>query len=408
MYPAAVLTLLALAVAADAQQPTLWEAPVEGDSVTMFSAAAKGKLVFVTGTQEVDEGQSLFGQLIGAFDLKTGEQAWLEPGLAATEVGSGAAGEAFLDSLAVSKSVVVAGGGREVVPDAFEGSVRAYDQKSGTLLWSKQIPDGDFAEVAAVGSRAFALSTLLVEDDRAVFVAAWNLLTGEELWSETIDLDDESLSATALTATSGYVAITGFRSGIGPGNLDLFVRVLSAKTGELEWDDTFDASGGFDLGLCLAAKGKRLYVGGEQDPEGSGTQGFLRAYDIGDGDILWTKDLAASGATVEQVVSLGVHGSRVVAVSRLDFFDVMARSFSAKTGVVQWDELLAESTSVQSRPIGLNGSRCIVATGAGPVALDAKDGARVWDSPIPGESATIAGARVIVPGDFGVAAYAVK
>ena len=409
MKLAPLAVLAALACPAVSQQPTLWETPIDGDDVTMLSAAAKGKLVFVTGTELVNEAEDFYGQLLGAFDRKTGEQAWLEPGDAATDVRGGAAGDAFLDSVAVSKSVAVAGGGRDVVPDTTEGSVRAYDTKSGTLLWSKQFPFGELAtKVAAVGKRAFAMTTLEEPGERALLVEAYDLFTGDELWSDTFDVDDETLLGLALAATPGFVAVTGTRAGIGLGNIDLFVRVLDAKTGEFEWDDTYDASGGFDIGLCLATKGKRLYVGGEQTPEGGGIDGFLRSYDLTDGDILWTKDLTATDTNIDEVVSLAVRGSRVVAVSQLDFSDVMARAFSAKTGVVQWDELVAEGEDVQQRPIGLNASRCIVATTGGPVALDAKDGTRVWDAPLAGQSATIIGTRVVVPGSGSVVAYAVK
>ncbi len=409
MKLALLAVLPALAFPAVAQQPILWETPVEGDIVTMFGAAAKGKLVFVTGTELVNQGANFFGQLLGAFDRKTGEQAWLEQGDVATDIGSGAAGEAFLDSVAVSKSVVVAGGGRDVEPDVTEGSVRAYDQKSGTLLWSKQFPFGSVTtRVAAVGKRAYAMTTLQEPGERALLVEAYDLLTGDELWSEPLDLDDESLTGFALAATSGFVAVTGGRAGVGLGNIDLFVRVFDAKTGELDWDDTYDASGGFDLGICLAAKGKRLYVGGTQASEGGGDDGFLRAYDLADGDILWTKGLTAADTNLDEVLALAVRGSRVVALSQLDGDDVMARAFSAKTGVVQWDELVAEDADVQARPIGLSGSRCVIATSGGPVALDAKDGTPVWDAPLEGQSATIIGKRVVVPGGGGVAAYLVK
>jgi|GEM_PF-4093598 len=85
----------------------------------------------------------------------------------------------------------------------------------------------------------------------------------------------------------------------------------------------------------------------------------------------------------------------------------MARAFSTKTGVVQWDELVIEAQDVGRRPVGLNGSRCIIATSGGPVALDAKDGTPVWDTPLAGQSATIVGLRVVVPGTGVVAAYPV-
>src|SRR5262245_17404258 len=328
--------LLAASWPVAAQQPTLWETPIELPQVFLDGIATKGKLVFVGGSQLVNEVEGFQGQIIGAFDAKTGEQVWFEEGDSATGNTGGAQGEAFLAPLVVAKNIVVAGGGREVAGPDLEGAVRAYDAKTGTLLWSKHLVSANFTEVAVVGSRVFSAAVVGSEiGDPFIELDAWDLVTGDPLWTKTHGPGAADPVVLALAAAGKYVAVVGQQKGVAPGTTDLLVRMYDAATGDFLWDDIYDAGDGSDAGLCAAIKGKLLYVGGTQTPQGGDRDTLLRAYDVATGFSPWTQSPAEAGDQV--VTAMAVSGNRIATSYLANFVDYGVRAHVAKTGQVQWN-----------------------------------------------------------------------
>ena len=399
--------LLAASWPVAAQQPTLWETPIELQQVLLDGIATKGKLVFVGGSQLVNEVQGFQGQIIGAYDAKTGEQAWFEEGDVATGNVSGAQGEAFLAPLVVAKNIVVAGGGREVAGPDFEGAVRAYDAKTGTLLWSKHLASASFTEVAVVGSRVFSAAVVDGEIG-APFIEldAWDLVTGDPLWTKTHGPGAADPAVFALAAAGKYVAVVGQQNGVAPGTTDLLVRVYDAATGDFLWDDIYDAGDGNDAGFCAAIKGKLLYVGGAQTPQGGDRDTLLRAYDVATGFSPWTQSPAEAGDQV--VTAMAVSGNRIVTSYLANFLDYGVRAHVAKTGQVQWNKLMGVSLNFVPANLALNGQRCIVPTDEAIFALQAKTGEPAWDAPSASIVAAIQGSRTFVAGFGSVQAYASK
>lgn len=352
---------------------------------------------------------NIHGGLIAALDAKTGEVAWIKQGDPATGTTGGGSSESILGPLVMSKGVVVAGGDRMVAGPDLEGAVRAYNQKTGTLLWSKQIPTGDFTKVAVVGKIAYAATTVATQtQDPGILLVAYDLLTGDVVWDETFGPGPEDPRCFDLVASGKVVVVVGQKAGIGGGgNSDWLVRAHDAKTGEFLWDDVLDLEGNADTAFSAAVKGSKLYVGGAVSTDaGAGARDtFLKAYALGSGQSPWDHHAEEAGDEVVQDVVVG--GGKVVTLHLADFSDYIVRTHAAKSGIVAWDTPLDVDSVFVTFRFAANGSRVVVANSA-TVALDAKTGDAAWDAPYSGFSSVILGKRVYVAGSEGVAAFPVK
>ena len=406
---ALVLGLIAgaLGAPARAQQPALWETPFENEDVTFWYAAAHGGLVFASGYEVLDAKNEIHGGFIAALDAKTGEVLWSEQGDPATGSTIGGLSESFLGPLATSKGVVVAGGGRMVAGPDMEGAVRAYDEKTGTLLWSKHFPTANFTRVAVAGKTAFAAITPGSEtSDPSVQLVAYDLFTGDVLWDETYGPSPLDPRASDVVATGKVVAVAGLQTGAAGGaDTAWLVRAHDAKTGEFLWEDVHDPAAFSDVATRAVIKGSRLFVGGWVTPVESERNTFVRAYQLKTGDAPW--DHEADEIGLESAKDIVTSGSRVITLASNGTEDYVVRSQAAKTGIVGWDEPLDIDASSNTVEAVASGSRVVIPN-MDTRALDAKTGQLAWDSPFHGFSAVILGPRVFVVGIDSVAAFPLK
>lgn len=401
------IAMLFVAVAAGAERATLWQVPIEERNVWLSAAAARGNQVFVAGAEVIDEENRIERAIIAALDARTGALAWLAEGDPATGSTGGASSESLLRDLALAQGVVLAGGFREVAGPATEGAVRAYDQRTGTLLWSKQIPNGFLTEVGAIGDVAYASTTVgTFGGPKSILLRAYDLFTGAQLWERTYGPGAENPFLGALAAGGRSVAVVGSQQGSeGAGDYDLVVRVYDALTGDLRFDDVHDEAGLADTGQAVAIQGQRLFVGGAQTPDGGDADELVIAYDLADGSRLWSQSPAQEGS--QAVDELVASGASVVSLG-FSNPDYVVRSYRAKTGQVQWDTPLGVSIGFVSTSFAVKGRRAVVGTSAGVFGLDTRDGSVAWDSTTGGLSAAIRGKTVFVPGFGGASAYPVR
>lgn len=395
----AVLGLL-LAGAASAQRAPLWEAPLEERDVELVASAAAGGLVFVSGREEVGPEVFQYRGIIAALDATTGEVVWLEEGDTATGNTGGADWDSVLGPLALSNGVVVAGGGRELAGPAMEGVVRAYDQRTGTLLWSRHVGNGDYTEVAAVGGVAIAATTRSAP--RAILVQAYDLVTGGLLWDETLGGDLEIPTFGGLAAAGRAVALVG--SDVRPEG-GAFVSVHDAASGDLLWDDLYEEEDARTYAFAAAVSGRRLFVGGVRVEPSGDSDDLLLAYDLKKGTPLWSRSESLEGH--QQVLALAPNGGSIVSLV-LNGFDVSVRSRRARTGDRQWTRDLGVQIGLVSRALAAKGKRVVVGTTVGVFGLDARTGRTAWDASRGGFGAAIRGKQVFVPGVGGTAAYPLR
>jgi outer membrane protein assembly factor BamB len=145
--------------------------------------------------------------------------------------------------------------------------VRAYDGKSGTVLWQ------DLFDYAGIGGAALSI---VVEGQR-VFAAGWvvnDVFKGE----------------------------------------DLFLRAYDAASGRVLWQDRLDTGFGDEARVAVAADG-RVYVGGTVNTEfvvGGAYEGIVRSYRARNGRLVWEADDIRF--PLVDILGLAVGGGRVFAV----------------------------------------------------------------------------------------------
>lgn len=405
--------LLFGAAGVPAQQPVLWQTAIPGHEAAVLPVAlAVGGWVYAAGWEPFDLEDETQRGVIAAFDAKSGALQW-------STVGDPPTGEseylqtAGFNSLASAHGVLLVGGHREVGEIERESVVRAYDRKSGALLWSRQIPALGGTYVAAAGQRAFVVTTLGEKfgPPPSIFLTAHDLHTGAVLWSH----GDTAInaSATGIVVTGKRVAVIGYVNQ-GPGSdpglpdlIDALVRVHHVETGAILWQDVFDGAGGIDYAIAAAIKGSRLIVGGTTSLNASAVprDGYVSCYDLESGEVLWSPSLAEEGN--ESVRALAVGGNTVTTLAfKSSGLLLRVRSHSLKTGAVKW--LDAHDEPVLDYGLATGGQRVVIGSTAGTYALENKDGGSAWTSPWLGTSAAIVGKRVFVPGVGGVAAFELK
>jgi hypothetical protein len=253
-----------------------WEdrADKAGLNDAAFALAVEGGQVFAAGFGTNAAGNQDF--LIRAYQAKDGALLWEDQ-----------VDHAGFDDIAFALAV---GGGGVFVAGSGERAagnqdflVRAYEAKSGALRWEDQVdPAGGFDGVNALaveGGRLFAAGFVTnAAGNFDALLRAYEAKSGALLWEDQVDhagLDDAAL---ALTVERGQVFIAGFGTNAA-GNLDVLVRAYQAKTGTLVWEDQVDKAGHDDAALALAAGGGRVVAAGVGTTVAGDMDVLIRAYD---------------------------------------------------------------------------------------------------------------------------------
>ena len=158
--------------------------------------------------------------------------------------------------------------------------VRAYDARTGELLWDDQFDYGGgikgALDIAAQGGIVYAAGSGRTAGGGDEWVVrAYDAWTGELLWDDQFDNGNE---ACAIAAQGGrvYAAGSGRTAGFDD---EWVVRAYDARTGELLWDDQFDKGGGDNEAFAIAVQGGRVYAAGRGETAGGAREWVVRAYD---------------------------------------------------------------------------------------------------------------------------------
>jgi glucose dehydrogenase len=254
-----------------------WEDRVDkaGLNDAAFALAVEGGQVFAAGFGTNAAGNQDF--LIRAYQAKDGALLWED------QVDhAGFDDTAF--ALAVGEGLLFAAGSGQRTAGNQDFLVRAYDVKSGALRWEDQVdPAGGFDGVNALaveGGRLFAAGFVTnTAGNFDALLRAYEAKSGALLWEDQVDhagLDDAAL---ALTVERGRVFIAGFGTNAA-GNLDVLVRAYQAKTGTLLWEDQVDKAGLDDAALALAAGGGQVTAAGVGTTATGDMDVLIRAYDV--------------------------------------------------------------------------------------------------------------------------------
>ena len=408
----------------------LWEnrVPTSGNHKLYRSIVAGGQMVFAVGEvgTRADLGAQTPGDNMDAFvravDANTGTVVWEDR----FDVGpSDVFGQVATDG----DRVFVGGTVRTIFSFVTANFVvRAYDARSGRLLWQNIVDkgSGDFAHaLVAQGGRVFVAGQVTnAAGNRDFYVRVMNGQTGEFLWQDQFELARGSERAFAMAVEGERVVVAGTRSSPFTGApLRLIVRAYDVRTGTLLWNDvSFGANNFFVRNAALVIHGGLVFVGGTALNSSRTSFDFMvRAYDLDTGALRW-QDVLERGGDPDTVLDLTVEGDRVFAVGQggpggIFNGDIIVRAYQATTGAVLWeDQFDVAGGDDNLTAVAAQGGR-IVACGAvtNPQGnydffvrvYDARTGTVEWQDQVDvgdfdlGQALAIHGNRVFVAASFG-------
>lgn len=316
----------------------LWrdEFDMAGGDDAASSIATDGTHIFAAGrVASPGEDPDL---LIRAYMARSGDFLWED----VFDVAGG-----FDEALAVAadgRQVLVAGGGTNAAGN-FDFLVRAYDGRSGALLWRDQVDvagSHDVAEaIATDGRRVFAAGGVTnALGDLDLAVRAYDARTGIGLWNDQFDAAGGSDAAKAIATDGTQVLVAGFATSATGGG-DFLVRAYESKTGAIRWEDQVDKSGGGDTALAAATSHGRAYVTGFATSAAGDFDFLVRAYDARTGESSWEDQFDAMGRD-DQAFAISSDGRRVfVAGAGTNIAgdrDFILRAHDGRTGSILWED----------------------------------------------------------------------
>lgn len=265
--------------------------------------------------------------MVHSYDAATGTPLWTD------RFGVGGGNRAI--SVAEHAGSVFVGGRARPPGGRLNWLVRAYDAVTGAVLWEDQTALGDSAQaqsIAVKGNRLIAAGRITTNLATSPFrdtdwvIRAYNARTGTLLWQERLDTGGVDSIATpfdvAMMDERVFVVGTGgpgcsFSVFALPDNCDFLVRAYAIDTGQLLWQDRVDLAP-VDQGLAIAAKDGGVFAIGNGANNCSAVEltncdMFVRAYDAGSGTILW-KDQVDTQATDDWGSSIAVDRGSVFAL----------------------------------------------------------------------------------------------
>jgi outer membrane protein assembly factor BamB len=232
-------------------------------------------------------------------------------------------------SVAVEDRLMILGGYIGTGPqDTIAPAVRAYDAKSGALVWADVMPDT---------SQAGFVFKVVTHDNQVVAAAeasnnwlirCYDARTGDIRWSQTYSLIDplapdvidgpvQLAVAEGIVLAAGFGAIEPFEDETYPHQFRYWVvRAYDADTGRLLWSDhTGTPTGAAEAnGGALIVDGHAYALGYVTDVQGV-QHTLVRAYELRSGRVIWQDELAASGNPFGVSVTLSAKDGKLSAVS---------------------------------------------------------------------------------------------
>jgi outer membrane protein assembly factor BamB len=253
----------------------LWESVINPSGARQndyaWSVVTDADMVFVAG--EVRNDQAV---LVRAFDAATGALRWED------EIPSMAI-YAQEKALAVHEGTLVLAGEID-----FEFAVMAYDTTSGDPLWQHVIGSDGLAvadEVVASSTHAFVTGVTGCDPrtfgDCELAVRAYDLATGALAWERLELAPGGDWWTPSITVHGNAVFVAAESIDATTWEVVAIINRYQASSGMRVWSTDFDG-GGEEINTvsALRAVGTSLYVAGQIDRVGGGTDFMVRAYDI--------------------------------------------------------------------------------------------------------------------------------
>jgi outer membrane protein assembly factor BamB len=285
----------------------LWADTVEHSPRAVFVdaiVAGRGR-VFVVGTT-IDFDLLAASAFIRAYNAETGARLWDDSvDLTAQTID-------YLTAAEVEGQLyLVAGRTGGLAPEGASFVIRAYNPRTGRLVWQDTSPGGqhDGATVVA-GDRARVFTGGTRIGQRGLLVRAYDRHDGHVIWQDAFFGGDLNF-VTGMALHRGRLIVSGFGGGVL--NSGSFVKAYDAQTGAVLWEET-PTGGGQELSnRSLAVARNSVFVAGSRQVEFS-SRFSVRALDLETGQLQWEDLREGAGPAVAIEAGNGV----VAVVGQLD------------------------------------------------------------------------------------------
>jgi WD40 repeat protein len=230
--------------------------------------------------------------------------------------------------------------------------VRAYNSETGVVAWSDQFNTGieGGATVATIkGDKVFVGGLSFSQNSEGTFVVrAYDYRTGTLLWDDEYNNEGlGSLGVNAISVKEGRVYAVGTVSGSGGDEL-FVIRVYDSSTGYLIWEDQSTGGALVDAPLSVYAGTNMVYAAGFIFPDSGPVVFLVRAYDSGTGALVW-EDEYDQGAVHDSCTSayaVSGQGNRVYVAGKIATgedsedcaSDFLVRAYDSATGELAWQD----------------------------------------------------------------------
>lgn len=207
------------------------------------------------------------------------------------------------------------------------------------------------------------------------FLAAYESATGVHLWSNPLtstgseQVDEFGPERCSVIAVDGDVIVTGLFRGtatlggaslVALGDTDVFVARFRSADGTHLWSKRHGGMG-YENAYKLATHETRVFVGGEfkgaanfggADLDSAGTDAFVAAYSISDGNHVWSQRFG--GASEDRISSLAVNSTQLTTtIAFVDTIMIGDRSLNASpSDISNPDIAIARFAPENGSPIG--------------------------------------------------------
>jgi TolB-like protein len=305
------------------------------------AVAVAGNRVFVGGVTQVPG--SSFAFSVRGYDAGSGALLW---GDYYDREGNG---PDYVEALGATGNRVFAAGKTYTQNGDYAFSVRAYDAATGGVLWEdhfdREGQGADQADAVAVkGSRVFvAGSSGTVAGGMAFTVRAYNAKSGALLWEDHFDREGSRDDRASGIAVSGRRVFAVGWTQTSAGGYAFTIRVYHCATGALLWEDHYDRDGdGVDAATAVTVKGSRVFVAGRTSTAAGGRAFSTRAYNASTGALLWEDHYDREGNANDEATGIAVSGSRVFAVgdtlTAAGGYGFSVRAYGAADGSLLWED----------------------------------------------------------------------
>jgi PQQ-like domain len=304
------------------QSPFLWENQKDfsGGLDLLRSVSTVGNMALTAGNASVTGGLDLAVlNYSGAGAVRWADQ---------TPLTTGTITGVFTATLG---NIGFAAGYNSVVPSDSDIFVRAYNVRTGNVLWQDTLNKGrdDFPQGLTAGP--FVVVVVGQGGNRAgttldALIRAYDPLTGRVLWEDQVSKGDTFIDiAWAVAIDFDQVFVAGSSSDDTGGNRKMIVRAYDSRTGTLQWEVE---RAGFTP-TAITTRSGRVFVAGST----SAAHAFVAAFNTSNGKLVW-EDTSTFGSFVD----VAIRDQRLVAVGR-SLQKALIRAYHPFNGRVAWEDI---------------------------------------------------------------------